>query len=144
MTHDPSELLRHRGIRLSAHRLAVARFVLNTRSHPSAENVWDAVKRDFPMISRATVYNTINLFVDKGLLKRLRVGEGRVVYDPDLSPHHHLIDEDTGLVHDIPWDALEIPLIESVEGFEVTNCEVVMRGRRKKSPRGARKQDTSE
>lgn len=91
------------------------------------------------MISRATVYNTINLFVDKGLLKRLRVGEGRVVYDPDLSSHHHLVDEDTGIVHDIPWEALEIPRIESVEGFEVTNCEVVMRGRRIKSPRGTRK-----
>jgi Fur family iron response transcriptional regulator len=83
------------------------------------------------MISRATVYNTLNLFVDKGLLQRLLVGEGRVVYDPDLSPHHHLVDEDTGVVHDIPWEALEIPSIESVEGFEVTNCQVVMRGRRK-------------
>ena len=84
------------------------------------------------MISRATVYNTLNLFVDKGLLIRLTVGEGRVVYDPDLSPHHHIVDEDTGVVHDIPWEALEIPRIESVEGFEVTSCQVVMRGRRNK------------
>jgi Fur family iron response transcriptional regulator len=85
------------------------------------------------MISRATVYNTLNLFVDKGLLQRLIVGEGRVVYDPDLSPHHHIVDEDTGVVHDIPWEALDIPSVESVEGFEVTNCQVVMRGRRKKA-----------
>jgi Fur family iron response transcriptional regulator len=84
------------------------------------------------MISRATVYNTLNLFVGKGLLQRFHVGEGRVVYDPDLSPHHHLIDEDTGVVHDIPWEALEIPLNNSVDGFEVTDCQVVMRGRRKK------------
>jgi Fur family iron response transcriptional regulator len=96
------------------------------------ENVWNAVRKDFPMISRATVYNTLNLFVDKGLLKRLPVGEGRVVYDPDLSPHHHLVDEETGVVHDIPWEAVEIPRIECVQGFEVTNCQVVMRGRRKK------------
>ncbi len=141
MTHDPSELLRHRGVRLSAHRLAVARFVLYTQAHPSAEKVWNTVRKGFPVISRATVYNTLNLFVDKGLLKRLLVGEGRVVYDPDLSPHHHLVDEDTGLVHDIPWEALEIPCIESVEGFEVTNCQVVMHGRKKKSPRRVRKQD---
>ena len=110
----------------------MARFVLYTRSHPTVENVWNAVRKDFPMISRATVYNTLNLFVDKGLLKRLPVGEGRVVYDPDLSPHHHLVDEETGVVHDIPWEAVEIPRIECVQGFEVTNCQVVMRGRRKK------------
>jgi Fe2+ or Zn2+ uptake regulation protein len=84
------------------------------------------------MISRATVHNTLNLFVDAGLLQRLLVGERRLVYDPDLSPHHHLVDEDTNVVHDIPWEALEIPTIESVEGFEVTNFQIVMRGRRKK------------
>ena len=132
MTHDVPALLRHRGVRLSAHRLAVARFVLRTRSHPSAEDVFVAVQKDFPVISRATVYNTLNLFVEKGLLQRLPVGEGRVVYDPDLSPHHHLVDEDTGVVHDIPWEALEIPSVKSVQGFEVTNCQVVMRGRKKK------------
>jgi Fur family iron response transcriptional regulator len=84
------------------------------------------------MISRATVYNTLNLFVNKGLLQRILVAEGRFVYDPDLSPHHHIVDEDTGVVHDIPWEALEIPSIKSVEGFEVTNCQVVMRGRKEK------------
>jgi Fe2+ or Zn2+ uptake regulation protein len=125
-------MLRHHDIRLSAHRLAVARYVLYTRSHPSVENVWRAVRTVFPLISRATVYNTLNLFVDKGLLQRLFLGEGRVVYDPDLSPHHHIVEEDTGVVHDIPWEALEIPHIESVQGFEVTDFHVVMRGRRKK------------
>ena len=78
------------------------------------------------------MYNTLNLFVDKGLLQRLLVSEGRVVYDPDLSPHHHLVDEDTGVVHDIPQEALEIPRIECVEGFEVTDCQIILRGRRKK------------
>jgi Fe2+ or Zn2+ uptake regulation protein len=132
MTHDPSALLQHHGIRLSAHRIAVAQFVLYTRSHPSAENVWSKVRKDFPMISRATVYNTLKLFVDKGLLQRIPVGDGSVIYDPDLSPHHHLVDEDTGVVHDIPWEALEIPSIDSVEEFEVTDCQVIMHGRRKK------------
>jgi Fe2+ or Zn2+ uptake regulation protein len=125
-------MLRDHGVRLSAHRLAVARFVLFTQSHPSVEDVWNAVRKEFPMISRATVYNTLNLFVDKGLLQRLLVGEARAVYDPDLSPHHHLIDEETGVVHDIPWEAVEIPRIQSVGGFQVTDCQVVMRGRRKK------------
>jgi Fe2+ or Zn2+ uptake regulation protein len=132
MQDDPSALLLSRGIRPSAHRLAVAKFVLHTQSHPSAEDVLKAVRRDFPMISRATVYNTLNLFLEKGLLQQIPIGEERAIFDPDLSPHHHLLDEETSVVHDVPWEALDIPHIESVEGFEITNFQVVMRGRRKK------------
>jgi len=84
------------------------------------------------MISRATVYNTLNLFLEKRLLQQIPIGEEKAIFDPDLSPHHHLLEEETGVVHDIPWEAIDIPRIETVEGFEVTNFQVVMRGRRKK------------
>lgn len=126
-----SDVLRRHDIRPSAHRLAIAEFVLRARSHPSADDVFTTVRQDFPVVSRATVYNTLNLFVRNGLLRRLAVSKGRIVYDPDLSPHHHLVDEDTGEVHDIPWDALEVPRIESVEGFDVTEYQVVLRGRKR-------------
>ena len=133
MINDVSARLRHHGIRPSAHRLAIAEFVLHTHSHPSADHVFEAVRKTFPVVSRATVYNTLNLFVDKGLLLRLVVDPGRVVYDPDLSPHHHLIDEDTGAIYDIPWDALKVPALKSVGDFDVTGCHVVMRGRNKRA-----------
>jgi Fe2+ or Zn2+ uptake regulation protein len=76
------DILRSHGIQPSAQRLAVAAYVLDTEAHPSAEQVWGRVRERFPMISRATVYNTLNLFVEKGLLRQLALSEGSVVFDP--------------------------------------------------------------
>ena len=122
--------LRDHHIQPSAQRLAVASYVLFTDDHPSADEVWAKVKKHFPMISRATVYNTLNLFVAKRLLRALVLAEGKVVFDPKLVDHHHFIDDRTGAIYDIPWDALEVRKIESLRGFRVGEYQVVMRGRR--------------
>jgi len=122
--------LREHGIQPSAQRVAVGRFMLMTDSHPSADQVWARVKRHLPTVSRATVYNTLNLFVEKGLLQQLALSEGRVVFDPKLDPHHHLIDSETGDIHDVPWDAVEIRGEPTVEGFDVDSFQVVMKGHR--------------
>jgi Fe2+ or Zn2+ uptake regulation protein len=131
-----TEKLRRSGIQPSAQRVAVAEYVLATEAHPSAEQVWAEVKARVPMISRATVYNTLNLFVRKGLLRQLQLAEGRVSFDPNLQPHHHFIDEATGIVVDIPWDALDVRRVEGLHGLEVREYQVVLRGQRVRS-RGA-------
>ena len=82
------------------------------------------------MLSRATVYNTLNLFVEKGLLRELVLAEGRVVFDPKLSAHHHFIDDDTQSIVDIPWEALQVKHVEALRGFDVREYQVVLRGRR--------------
>jgi Fur family transcriptional regulator, iron response regulator len=124
------QLLRSHGIQPSAQRLAVARYVLATDQHPSADVVWTEVARRCPMLSRATVYNTLNLFVKKGLLRELVLAEGKIVFDPKIDAHHHFIDEATGEIHDIPWTALDVGRVETLEGFDVREYQVVLRGRR--------------
>jgi Fur family iron response transcriptional regulator len=85
------------------------------------------------MISRATVYNTLNLFVEKGLLHEHVLAEGRLVYDPNTERHHHFIDEATGRIHDVPWEALRVEGVESLPGaFAVREYAVVMRGKKKR------------
>jgi len=125
-----AERLRRTGIQPSAQRVAVAEYVLATDAHPSAEQVWAEVRARVPVISRATVYNTLNLFVRKGLLRQIQLDEGRIGFDPNLAPHHHFIDEATGVVLDIPWDALEVTRVEALRGLEVREYQVVLRGRR--------------
>jgi len=129
MSREPVErtLSRH-GIQASPQRLAVAAFVLDTTSHPSADEVFDAVRAGAPAISRATVYNTLNLFVRKGLLRQLVIAEGRVVFDPNVGPHHHFVDETTGEIHDVPWDALDVRRVEGLKGVKVREYQVVLRG----------------
>ena len=111
----------------------MAQYVLHTKDHPSADEVWTRVKKRFPMVSRATVYNTLNLFVEKGLIRQFVLTEGRVVFDPHLADHHHFIDEDSEEIFDIPWDALDVSRVEKLKGFDVREYQVVLRGRKKKS-----------
>lgn len=135
MQPEIGALLRQHGIQPSAQRVAVARYVLSACDHPSADRVFAKVRRGFPTLSRATVYNTLHLFVEKGLLQALVLAEGRVVYDPKLEPHHHFIDEASGRIHDVPWDALEVRRLGSLSGYDVRQYQVVMRGRRAAAPR---------
>jgi len=124
--------LRNSGIQLTPQRIAVAEFVLSTAAHPTADEVWMHVRIHCPTLSRATVYNTLNLFAEKGLLKPQPLKEGVVVFDPHVKPHHHFIDDDSGKVIDIPWEALSVKRAKSLEGFEVREYQVVMRGKRRK------------
>jgi Fur family iron response transcriptional regulator len=124
------KMLRDRGIQPSAQRVAVAQYALTTEDHPSADQVWARVRKSFPMISRATVYNTLNLFVAKGLLQPLVLAEGKVVFDPKVDRHHHFIDDDTGTIHDVPWQALEVKNIQALRGYDVRQYQVVLRGKR--------------
>jgi Fur family iron response transcriptional regulator len=124
------QVLTEHGIQPSAQRVAVADYVLHTTEHPSADQVWAEVKRGFPMLSRATVYNTLNLFTQKGLLRELVLAEGKVVFDPKLDAHHHFLDEETGEIVDVPWSALDVRRVHNLSGFDVREYQVVMRGKK--------------
>lgn len=127
---DVVERLRDRGIQPSAQRIAIASYVLGTDEHPTVEQVLERVRENFPYVSRATVYNTLNLFVERGLLRRLVLAPGRVVYDPRVEPHHHFLDEESGQVFDVPWEALQVTGVEGLKGLQVEDYQVVLRGRR--------------
>jgi Fur family iron response transcriptional regulator len=127
---DVRTVLQAHGIQPSAQRLAVASWVLSTRSHPSADQVLAVVKEHLPVLSRATVYNTLHLFVQRGLLKQLVIAEGRVVFDPVLAPHHHFVDDDTGEIVDVPADAVTVTQVKAVDGVDVRELQIVLRGRR--------------
>jgi len=76
--------------------------------------------------------DTLNLPVEKGLLATKTLRERAVVFDPRVDRHHHLIDEDTGEIHDVPWDALKVTGVGSFAGYDVQEYHVVLRGRQRK------------
>ena len=124
---DLSRELQRYDITPTAQRLAVASVILQTDRHPSADEIFTAVNGSHPRVSKATIYNTLNLFVDKGLCRALTLREGRVVYDPNMAPHHHLVDETSGRIYDLPENSLSVTLHTPIEGFDVTTMEVVVR-----------------
>jgi len=132
-----AQLLRSHSIQPSAQRLAIAECVFSAVDHPAADLLWQRVRERFPMVSRATVYNTLHLFAERGLVRELTLAEGHTVYDPKIEPHHHFIDDETGAISDVPWDALEVRDVDALAGFKVREYQVVLRGRRN----GRRKSD---
>jgi Fe2+ or Zn2+ uptake regulation protein len=124
------QLLSARGISRTAQRLAIAQFVLNSLDHPSAEEVFQAVSATLPVLSKATVYNTLNLLVREGLLGALNLQGGGVRYDPLLTPHSHFLDTQTNRLVDIPADRVRAVEHElDPARYQVDEIQVIFRGR---------------
>lgn len=85
------ERYRHFGIKLTPQRLAILSYLSGNKSHPSADDIYRAVSQQFPTMSFATVYNTLDALREKGGLQELTIESGRKRYDPETTPHHHLI-----------------------------------------------------
>jgi len=128
MANRVEKVLREHRIQASPQRLAVGEVVLFTDSHPTAEEVSARARAELAWLSRATVYNTLNLFVRKGLLRTFQLGEGPVVYDPKMSAHHHFIDERSGRIHDVPWEALKVDAVGDLKGLRINEVQVILRG----------------
>ncbi|MEZ5357231.1 MAG: transcriptional repressor [Candidatus Zixiibacteriota bacterium] len=113
-------------------RIAVVEYVLKNNTHPSADDVLFNARKKCPTVSRATVYNTLNLLVEKGLLGMQTIKEGAVLFDSNVEKHHHFIDTDTGEVFDIPWDQLTVEGKETLRDFDISEFQVILRGKIRK------------
>jgi len=129
---DALSILRQCDIQPTPQRIAVVESVLTSNSHPTADDVFVLAREKCPTVSRATVYNTLNLLVEKRLIGMQSIKEGAVVFDPNVEKHHHFIDDDTGRIYDIPWDQLEVKGKEKLKDFEIAEFQVILRGRRKR------------
>ena len=101
-------LLRQRGINPTAQRLEIARVLYAKPQHLSAEQVLHAVNRNNASVSKATVYNTLNLFAEKGLVRQMTIDPDRVYYDSNITVHYHFYNQDTGELQDLDPRQLEI------------------------------------
>jgi Fur family iron response transcriptional regulator len=128
---DVAELLAKFGVTLTPQRLDVARVILSRPQHLSADQIIMAVRDMGSRVSKATVYNTLNLFCDRGLLRTVDVDPTRQYYDSTIEPHHHFYNVDTGELIDIPRDAISINMNAALPpGTEQAGVEVVVRVRR--------------
>lgn len=95
-------LLREHGCSLTPQRRAILRYLDGNLDHPSAHQIFDAITADFPITSRATVYNTLALLEQVGAVRTLPGIDGQTRYDPNVAPHHHLQCEVCGRLEDVP------------------------------------------
>lgn len=120
------------GIMPTAQRIQIAAVLLERPQHLSADDVLTRAKAQ-GRVSKATVYNTLQLFADRGLCRMLVVDPERVYFDSTVTPHHHLFDEDTRSLTDIPAGDVRIAgLPPPPEGKDAVAVDVVVRVRAKR------------
>lgn len=121
------ERLKARGYRLTAQRRVVAQVLEGDNVHLSADEVHHAAAALLPEISRATVYSTLQQFVELGELNELSLDGRSKRYDPNIAPaHHHLVCTSCGLVVDVAHN-VAAPRLDPAEvsGMVVTRAEIV-------------------
>ncbi|MCZ8237230.1 MAG: Fur family transcriptional regulator [Leptospiraceae bacterium] len=92
------------GIRSTSQRLEMAHLLLSKPQHLTADEVFGLINSHFPHASRATIFNNLKLFVEKGVIGTLELKSGKMFYDSNLDHHHHALDEATGQIIDIDLD----------------------------------------
>lgn len=122
--------LRAADIPLTLQRLAIAKVLFSRPVHLTAEQVLARVHEIMPEVSRATVYNTLKLFTQKGLLRLVIVDADGVVYDSNTTPHHHIFNAVTGQITDFDAGAIRFEgLPELPEGTVLEGIDIVLRVR---------------
>jgi len=120
------------GIRATAQRVRMAEVLLAAPCHMTAEQVLAALRRSAARVSKATVYNTLKLFVEHGLVRQVHLDPDRCVYDSTREPHHHFQNLDTGEMIDIRPEDLAFARMPSLPpGTEIAGVDVVIRLRRR-------------
>ena len=129
-----SEIIRQRfkdqGLKSTPQRTAIYKALVETTSHPTAEDLFQQVSQDYPMISQNTVYYTLGVLQQAGLIREVNVGHDRARYDGNLSPHHHLICNSCQSIVDVMDKKLnEISFPAGLPaGFKITDYQVEFRG----------------
>ncbi len=124
------QLLAH-GINCTPQRLLVAQVLFAHDQHVSADQLLAMVRGQGARVSKATVYNTLNLFADKGLVRALRVDAERTVFDSNTAAHYHLHDLDSGELFDVDLGEVAFSRLPTLPlGVETVGVDVIIQVRR--------------
>ena len=122
------------GIRPTAQRVRIASLLLSAPQHLSAEQILASLRSAGARVSKATVYNTLNLFASHGLIRLLSVDGSRAWFDSNVDAHYHFHDLTNGALIDVPVPDVEFSrLPPAPPGTEVAGIDLVIRLRKKAS-----------
>jgi len=125
-----AEVLRRHGVSPTHQRIEIAYALFSRQEHLSADQILAIVNDRHSETSKATVYNTLNLFLEKRLIREVIVDPNKVFYDPNTEPHHHLYNIDSGKLADIDASSIEISGLPPLpEGMVTEGVDIIVRVR---------------
>jgi Fe2+ or Zn2+ uptake regulation protein len=122
------EQLKEKGITPSLHRIKILEYLLNTKSHPTADRIYQSLIQEIPSLSKTTVYNTLKYFLSNNLIQSLTIDETEVRYDADLSFHAHFKCNHCGSLYDIEDSNMNPASLMTIEGHKVLEYHLYLKG----------------
>lgn len=120
-------ILLKENIKPSYARIRILEYLLSRKSHPTVDEIYTALVKDIPTLSKTTVYNTLNLFVKSNIARVLTIEENETRYDADMSCHGHFKCENCGMIHDFHFKSPAIDT-DDLDGFLVREKNVYYYG----------------
>ncbi|MFC1665484.1 Fur family transcriptional regulator [Pseudomonadota bacterium] len=125
---DAKSILRAHGIKQTSQRLEIIKVLHENDGHFTAESVYHRLKASGAHVSKATVYNTLSLFLDHRVIRQVIVHQGKAFYCAKTTPHHHFFDSNTEELTDIELSSMDITgLPELPPGTELDGLDLVVR-----------------
>lgn len=129
------EKLKQYDLKSTNQRIAIYEAISPMINHPSAELILDVIKTDYPSITLATVYNTLETFAKAGLINKISSANGKLRYDPNIKQHNHIYCENTNDVYDFYDKDLEEIINDfikskKIENFEVRDFKLLVKGKK--------------
>jgi Fe2+ or Zn2+ uptake regulation protein len=121
------DFLKSNNIKPSYQRIKIYEYLMGTTEHPTVDTIYRALLPEIPTLSKTTVYNTLNLFVDNNITLLITIEENEARYDADISTHGHFKCDNCGNVLDFRTDLSDL-VITQLEGCSVTEKHVYFRG----------------
>ncbi|HZH61743.1 MAG TPA: peroxide-responsive transcriptional repressor PerR [Metabacillus sp.] len=127
---DALDTLKQTGVRITPQRHAILEFLVDSMTHPTADDIYKALEGKFPNMSVATVYNNLRVFREVGLVKELTYGDASSRFDFVTSDHYHVICESCGKIVDFSYPGLDEveALAAHVTGFKVSHHRMEIYG----------------
>jgi Fe2+ or Zn2+ uptake regulation protein len=125
--NDISTYLASKGIKPSYQRIRILEYLINYRTHPTVDEIYKNLVKEIPTLSKTTVYNTLNLFVDKNIVAPITIEENEIRFDADTSLHGHFKCEKCKKIYDFSID-LAKTYIDGINNFIVNERHVYFKG----------------
>ena len=122
--HIFKETLSGIGLKVTQQRLVIFEALVEAENHPTAEEVYEKTKKRNPSISLGTVYKTLEIFVNKGLINRVNTSKGNMRYDGIIENHNHIYFRNTNEIMDFKDDHLSELIANYLKGRKITNFDI--------------------
>lgn len=123
------ERLQGHNIKPSVQRIAIMKYLMEHRTHPTVDEIYTALSPTIPTLSKTTVYNTLKILSEQGAAQTLTIDERNTCYDADTTPHSHFLCKRCGRIYDLPCDdAIKKVVDTGMDGHEVQEIHYYYKG----------------